>query len=379
METQTLQYTHDHWSTDSFPNLDSKNTLVLIFASPKFRNNPKPIEELAQKYPNAQIIGCSGSGEISGASILDDSLSVALTKFESTQIKSIRIDINKFKNSYEAGTKVAETLKGSKLRGIFVLSDGLKVNGSELVKGLNDATEKGVVITGGLAGDGADFKQTWSIHQGRIYENSIVAVGFYGDSIKINHASKGGWDIFGPERRITHSESNVLYEVDGQPILPLYKQYLGNRAEGLPATGLLFPLAIRKDKNDKNPLVRTMLGADDKKQSLTFAGDVPSGYLVQMMRANIDRLISSAGEAGEKLVAKKVSVEKPILCLTISCVGRRLLMGERTEEEIESVARTLPKGSQIVGFYSYGELSPFTAGECYLHNQTMTLTSFEED
>jgi len=221
------------------------------------------------------------------------------------------------------------------------------------------------------------------VFEGEIVTNSIIAVGFYGQHIQIGHGSCGGWDIFGPERLITRAEKNILYELDHKPALALYKEYLGDRASGLPATGLLFPLAIRKDEKASHQLVRTILAVDEAKQSLTFAGDVPTGYLAQLMRANFDRIINAADEAGDMAVKIMLGTEgmvtKPILAIAISCVGRRLLLGEQTEEETESVLNSLPKSTKQVGFYSYGELSPHSTGQCDLHNQTMTLTTLCED
>lgn len=383
MILQTFQYKNGKWSVNSFPELDSENTLVLIFSSPSFIENPSPIKELAKHYPKSKIIGCSSAGEISGPSILDNSLSVAIAKFEKTPIKIVRGEIDSVSDSFKTGEKIAKQLYEKDLRGIFVLSEGLNVNGSELVKGLNTVQDKNIIITGGLAGDGSRFQQTWGVFNGEIFKNNVIAVGLYGDHIQIGHGSRGGWDIFGPERRITRSKNNILYELDGHPALALYKEYLGDRASGLPATGLLYPLAIRKDAQDARQLVRTILAVDEKTQSLTFAGDMPMGYLAQLMRANFDRLITAADEAGA-LATKKIfgiidNQTKPVLAIAISCVGRRLLLGERTEEETESTLDSMPKGTQQVGFYSYGEISPYAAGTCDLHNQTMTLTTLCED
>jgi hypothetical protein len=384
MQLQTFQYRiKDGWSVKQFPDLDSKQTLILVFAAPEFIDNPGPIQELAKHYPNSKMIGCSSAGEIAGDKISDNSISVAVIKFEKTPIKIVKTEINISTDSYQAGVFIANNLQQNDLRSVFVLSDGLNVNGTELVKGLNTIQKENIIITGGLAGDGNRFKQTWSIFNGNLIKNSITAVGFYGDHIQIGHGSRGGWDIFGLERLITRSKNNILYELDGKPALALYKEYLGERASGLPATGLLYPLAIRKDEKDSRQLVRTILGVDEKTQSLTFAGDMPIGYLAQLMRANFDRLILAADEAGEIAVKKMFGLEgepvKPVLAIAISCVGRRLLLGERTEEETEAVFESLPPGSQQVGFYSYGELSPFTTGSCDLHNQTMTLTTLCED
>lgn len=379
MEMYTFRHTKDKgWSIKEFPAVDSPNTLILIFASPSYHNAPEPFRELTHAYPQACMIGCSGAGEIADCSILDESLSVAILPFRSTRLRDIKVPIQSHADSFAAGQKIAEELKEEKLKSIFVLSEGLNVNGSELVKGFNSVLPTEVTVTGGLAGDGPSFNHTWAIYKGQICHNSIVAVGFYGDKITVKHSSQGGWDIFGPERRVTRSKDNILYELDGQPVLPLYKRYLGERSEGLPATGLLFPLAIRRDKNDKDHLVRTILGIDEKTQSLTFAGDIPSGYLGQLMRASFERLIASAEEAAEEISGNKEE-NKPVFCIAVSCVGRRLLLGERTEEETEAVFKTLPKNSKMVGFYSYGELSPLVENQCSLHNQTMTLTTICEE
>lgn len=384
MELQTFHYKkNEGWSVASFPALDSENTLILLFASPSFIDDPKPFAELAQHYPHSKIIGCSSAGEIAGSRILDDSISVAVTKFDKTPIEIIKTKIESVDKSLEVGKSIAEKLNKGKLRGIFILSDGLNINGSELVKGLNSLDNKNIVITGGLAGDGSRFKETWSVFNGEIVKDSVIAVGLYGDHVQIGHGSSGGWDIFGPERRITRSKNNILYELDDRPALALYKEYLGDRANGLPATGLLYPLAIRKNSQDSRQLVRTILAVDEKNQSLTFAGDVPMGYLAQLMRANFDRLITAADEAGELALKSMVNFNensaKPVLAIAVSCVGRRLLLGERTEEETESTLESLPDSTQQIGFYSYGELSPYTKGSCDLHNQTMTLTTIYEE
>lgn len=381
MKLETFQFNDNKWSIQEFPDLDSEDTLILIFSSPEYGNRLHPFQELVKHYPQSKIIGCSSAGEIAGPYISDHSISVAVIKFEKTPIAITSIKIDSVEDSFNAGQQIASTLNRDDLRGIFVLSDGLKINGSELVKGLNTIDKDNVIITGGLAGDGSQFKETWTIYNGDVVSGSIVAVGFYGEYIQLSHGSRGGWDIFGPERRITRSQNNILYELDNKPALSLYKEYLGEKASGLPATGLLFPLAIRKDTSDTHQLVRTILGIDEKSGSLIFAGDMPKGYLAQLMRANFDRLISGAIEAGKLTINHQVNSQKhsPLLLIAISCVGRRLLLGERTEEETESVFEIFPEGTKQVGFYSYGELSPYTEGTCDLHNQTMTLTSIAEE
>ena len=369
------------WSLKEFPALDSEQTLVMVFASPDYLDQPEALWELFNAYPQASIVGCSTAGEIIGPLVNDTSLSVAVLQFERSKLEVVSAEIADADQSFAVGADLARQLSSRQLSAVFVLSDGLHVNGSELVKGLNSALPAGVIVTGGLAGDGDRFERTWVIRERRPQSGAVTAVGFYGRRLRVTHGSRGGWDSFGPERRVTRSVGNVLYELDGKPALDLYKDYLGERASGLPATGLLFPLSIREDTKDARQLVRTILAVDEERQSLTFAGDIPQDCLAQLMRANIDRLVNGACAAAEQ--AKwKTGGGDDTLAIAISCVGRRLVLGERIEEETEITLDHLPPGTRQIGFYSYGEISPqaspHAGGQCELHNQTMTLTTFAE-
>lgn len=378
MEIHALRYDRkEQWTITNLPQVDSQRTLVVLFGSSSFVDSASRIAELADRYPQSTVIGCSTAGEIFGTQIFDESVSAAIVRFDHTDLRLASAPARSVEDSFTAGQQIARQLNDSSLKGIFVLSDGLCVNGSELVRGLNSHVAPSVVVTGGLAGDGDRFRRTWVLQDRRPQAGFVTAVGFYGDRIQIGHGSKGGWDRFGPERCVTRSKGNILFELDGRPALQLYKEYLGDRAAGLPATGLLFPLALRSNESDSKSLVRTILAVDEREQSLTFAGDIPEGALAQLMKANFDRLVQGASEAAS---STKLSTDGGpcTLAIAISCVGRRLVLGERTEEEIEATLDVLPKGTRQIGFYSYGELSPFATGTCDLHNQTMTLTTLSE-
>ncbi len=382
MHIKTLQHTVDSaWSehpSSLTKSWDSSTTLILAFGDSSLLDDATPLEELARSFPHSILMGCSTAGEILNTKIDDLSVSVAISRFDSTSIRKASAPLASIGASYAAGAYLAESLKGDNLKTVFVLSEGLTVNGSELVRGINDGLPSGVIVTGGLAGDGDRFARTWVIDGDQPVSGRATAIGLYGDKIRIGHGSKGGWDRFGPERKVTRCEGNVLFELDGKPALDLYKEYLGEMASGLPATGLRFPLALRADADTSKQLVRTILAVDEERRSMTFAGDIPKGYLAQLMRANFDQLIEGAEDAA-KMSANRGSDGQTTLAIAISCVGRRMVLGEGSEEEIETTMDMLPEGTHQIGFYSYGELSPFASGTCDLHNQTMTLTTFHED
>jgi hypothetical protein len=362
------------WSVNPLPALDSENTLVLVFGAPEFIDTPEPISQIVKAFPKSHIVGCSTAGEILGSSLSDHSLAAVAVQFEHSHIAITSAKVQNAHDSFNAGRAIAESLKAPNLQGVLILSDGSHVNGSELVYGINLPGQ--VIITGGLAGDGNRFQRTWVIADGKPSTNFVVAIGFYGEKLSIGFGSQGGWEIQGSEWNVTRSEENVLYELNGQPALRVYKEAIGEFAQGLPASALLFPLAVRANAADNKPMVRTILSVDEAKQSMTFAGDVPQGYLAQLMTAKLDKLIESAATAAT-LTHTVPSGADETLCIAISCVGRRLVLGERTKEELAATLRVLPPNTQQVGFYSYGEISP-SGGYCDLHNQTMTITTIRE-
>lgn len=353
-----------------------KVQLVIVFGDRDLIQNDERYRELNSRYPSAQIIGGSTAGNILGASITDKDIVATAVYFEKSGIKIITSDIENPTDLESKSSEIVTRLKNedNNLKHIFVLSDGIHFNGSELAKGINIQTD--VSTTGGLVGDGDKFEETYVISDNNVKSKRVVFVGFYGENLCTSYGCCAGWGEFGVDRIITKSKGNVVYEIDGQPALKLYKKYLGDFADKLPASGLRFPLSIRQSENDYK-LIRTLLSINEEQQSLTFAGDTPEGSITLLMKGNIDDLISSSEQAAQDA---KLETGNTTLAIVISCVGRRLLMDQMADEELETAQEILGKNTWITGFYSYGELSPNNKDNktCNLHNQTLTLMTISE-
>ena len=356
-------------------------SLVLYFGTRHMLACGERFHELQKMFPAAHILGCSTGGQINNNDIVDDEIIAAAIGFNATRLKLIRQDIAEANQSRQCGEAIGRALSGDDLAGIFVLSDGLTVNGSELVSGLVSAVGPDIPLTGGLAGDGADFAETLVGGDCVPQARTVVGLGFYGSAIRIGHGSAGGWDLFGPKRQVTRSVGNVLFELDGQAALDLYERYLGPEdSKGLPGSALLFPIQVHDSEHPGSAVVRTVLAVDHEARSMTFAGDVPQGWTAQLMRGIFDRLAEGAADAAHQAnTSLDAQPGDHRVAILISCIGRRLLMGQRTSEETEAAAAVLGADTLKIGFYSYGEISPHAkSGICELHNQTMTVTSFAE-
>ncbi len=351
-------------------------SFLLVFGATSLSEDAAFWSSLSAAYPGVPIAGCSTAGEVLGTHVTDGGAVLGAVKLASGRARVETVRVSGIAESYGAGATLAKRLAAPDLRGVLVFSDGRVVNGSALVRGLDDHLPRGTVVTGGLAGDGKRFERTWVAGADGPQSGRISAVGLFGTSLTLFHGSQGGWIAFGPERLVTAAEGSVLYQLDDRPALEVYKLYLGDLAADLPASALRFPLSVRA-RDDSRSVVRTVLAIDERRQSMTFAGDVPQGSRVRLMQASFDRLLDGAAQASQD--AARAWKSGDALCILVSCVGRRLVLGERVEEELEAVRQHLPPGTGMLGFYSYGEISPLVDGACGLHNQTMTLTILVED
>lgn len=359
-------------------NQDEKLTkpLVFIFGDRFILESEGIYEEIRELYPDGELVFGSTSGEIMETHVYEESITLTAIEFEKTQFKIVHENVSDFVDIEKMGRAISDQFEKEGLRHLFIVSDGSFVNGSGLIEGLESDKEFKATITGGLCGDGARFEKTLTSYNENPKQGQVVAIGFYGDSLEVSYANYGGWTPFGPERTITKSVGNVLYEIDGKPALDLYKTYLGDKAKELPQAALLYPLTVQQSESEE-PLVRTILNIDEEANSMILAGDVPVNSKVQLMMCTMDDIAEGASNAAE--YAMRDRKKSPELAILVSCVGRKLVLAGRTEEEIEEVMEIVGDQAKITGFYSYGEMAPFAGkNECLLHNQTMTLTLLSE-
>ncbi|WP_103071571.1 FIST signal transduction protein [Aquimarina sediminis] len=354
-----------------------KNPLVLVFGNRYELEHPEIYNEVKTLFPDGEIVIGSTAGEIIGGKVYDDSITLTAIEFEKSTYAIFRENsIDNNKDAIQLGNKLIQKVNKEGLKHIFIVSEGSFVNGSALIEGLETKIDN-VAITGGLCGDDSRFEKTITGYNEPPKEGEVVLIAFYGESLEISYAQYGGWTPFGPERIITKSDQNILHELDNKPALDLYKKYLGDKAAELPQSALLYPLSV-KSKDKKESIVRTILSIDEKTNTMTLAGDVPEGSVVQLMMGHIDHIVDGAQLAAE--IGMKNRKTKPDLALLVSCIGRKLVMDQRVEEEVEEVIESIGSQAIVAGFYSYGELAPFAGknSSCELHNQTMTLTLFSE-
>lgn len=349
--------------------------LILLYTSRKQLENPVWLGLLRSVYPNANIMSCTTSGEIYESELLDDSISAVAISLEHSSIKVASINLKEVENSYEAGKKLVTQFSSSNLQHVLVSCDGWLVDGSELIEGMYKDLSSNVTISGGMAGDGANFSHTLVGLNHKIEQGNIVAAAFYGNKLKVGYGNHGGWDVYGPRMLVTKCNGRIIEEINHKAALPLYKTYIGSDSEGLPGTALKYPLGLIK-KGKTTPLVRTIFNVDEINQTIITGSKIAVGSEICFIRAEFDNIIKGVEQAAESAVSL---TDGPVeLALIVSCIGRKLLFGQDIQEEIEICKKKLGRQTPVIGYYSNGEISTTDRKYAELHHQMVTITTFSE-
>jgi hypothetical protein len=382
MELATFVYQpNTGWQTTPDPGLDSPDTLVLVFgpsASLATFAAGSPLAALARALPRSVFASAASHTIAHAQQSIDDGLVVGVARFAHTRLRRFHVALGPTLSAQTAGQQLALALcETPGLAGVLVFADGLEVNGPDLVRGLTSALPDGLPIAGGMGAQGTGQARTWSMTPEGPAQGSVCIIGLYGPRLRMARSCRGGSIGFGQRRLVTRAQGHTVEAIDNQPALQLYRQYLGRYASGLPEAASHFPLTVFRQAGDAHGVIRYVLGIDPQRQTIDVAGDIPAGSLVQLSRAGRSELLEGACQAAEALRAE-LPGDQPVLALVVSCVGRRHVLGEQTEDELEPVATALPAGSALAGFYSFGEISSSPGQRCDMHNMTLTLAALWE-
>jgi len=377
---KTLQITrkkNQDWTYLS-EKLELKKPLVLVFGNRYLLEDTNLYDEIRNLFPDGELVFGSTCGDIASDTVNEESITVTAIEFEKSSfvVKTSNI-LNANEDSFKSGKALINQLPQEDLKFVFVVSEGSFTNGSELTRGMDAVRNEQTIITGGLCGDDDRFETTLASYNENPKKGEAVAIGFYGDTLEISFSIKGGWTPFGPERIVTKSDGNTLFELDNKPALDLYKTYLGEeKSKELPGAALMYPLNVQVEK-DGHSFVRSVLSIDEETNAMTLAGSIPQNSKVQLMMTNVDNIANATEIAATQAVTGRKTA--PELAILMSCIGRKLVLDQRVEEELEEVSEIVGDNVTVAGFYSYGEIAPFYGlMSCQLHNQTMTITLISE-
>ncbi len=375
--TGTLSYDRVNGWSKPFPDLDSKNTLVVVFAAHEYCDSPEPLLEICNYFPESKIIGCSSPVVIYDGLLLEGAIAVGIIRFEKTQIRLSFAPVSTFEASQTAGQHLSAQLADVDLKGVLIFSDGATTEATDLVRGLQEMLPPDVTITGGLAGSHT-LNDTWVLCDGELKRFHACAVGFIGHSVELTRATGGGWRLIGAECKVTRTSGRRLLELDGEPANTVYQRQVGSDIGfGLRESSARSPLAVRWPGLEMQ-IVRSVNSIDQESGTIELAGDIPEGVTVQVMTTTEDEILDGVDEAIERMRSKTILPQNNALAVCVSCAGRRTVLLDKTAEEAALAQDGLGHGIHQIGMYSFGEISTTSSGPPQSHNETITMGLIRE-
>lgn len=354
-------------------------TALFVFAAPSVFRDAETRALLTEKLSGKTAVGCSTAGEIACGGMSEDSVSLLAIRFDNVRARTAGVQLIRRELSFTAGKEIGELLREPNLKALFLFGPGTNVNGTGLIEGVESSIGGRTLISGGLAADGMGFRETFTLTGGSVYTDHVVALALYGDDLVVSNGSEGGWRPFGPARKVTKIDQTDLLELDGKPALRLYKQYLGEKARELPASGLSYPFGILRPDRTMSNIIRSAVAIDVEREALILAGELREGTQVCLMHTDTDALTQGAAQAAAEALRTHAGGEEGGCALVVSCIGRKYVYGFDVDEEIETIVDSFLPQTPVAGFYSYGEVfTNLSTGRPEFRNQTITITYITE-
>lgn len=349
--------------------------LVILFAAARYAVQAL-LDGIYSRLPETcQLVGCSSYAQINSEEGLVDSVTALGLRLGGLSAHTALVE-DAVTDCRAAGQALGQKLLAAAPSLVIVLPDGLHVNSTRLLLGMQDILGRSCPIIGGEASDSGDFTRTYQFIGRRVLSGGAVAVALRGPLL-LQTAARSGWVPVGKTHVVTRVErGNIILTIDDRPALELYKQYLGPRALEMPAISPDFPIGLVSDTatGQKVPdgeilLLRAINGMDEARQAIILSGECPEGAEIRMTRAGKQDVIGGADQAGRQALS---ALSEPSLAFIFDCMARKVVLGARYKEELHATFSALGPRVPKIGFYCFGELSP-VQGVTMHHHETFTM------
>lgn len=359
--------------------------VLIVLGSPRF-DHKQLLAGIISVAGDVPMVGGSTAGEISGSGISNESV-VIMALGSDTLDFATGIGLDMSQDETACGVALVDDFRHrisiKEASSLLIFPDGMGGDGLKVIDGLQSVMGTGFEIVGGYLGDGEDFRTTFQYFNGKVYNNAMPGLLICGKAgFRTGIGVRSGFESIGNRFYCTAAEGNIVKEFDNERALDLYKEFLGDeRFQRLPGICLEYPFGLIDDKvsiaGKEYFQLRCCLAVDHEKGSITLAASIPEGRAITLTTASRGDIINGAKLAAEQ-AKESLKDAKPEAILMFSCVGRKLILGRRTQEEVAVVKEVLGKDVPLIGFYTYGEIGPIdkTREELSVskfHNETVVL------
>ena len=333
---------------------------------------------------SAPLTGCSAEGTIDGDNADESNFSVLVTAISSEDLhwrngltSGLRADPR------DAGKRVAQDLLphlSAETIGLFVFPDGVSLSLEHFFAGLEGtlSSERFLPMWGGGAGNNYIFGEPTY----QYCDDEVVSDGV--SYALLSGRARASWALshslipIGGERKVTRSQGNVIYEIDGKPATEVLNEYLpeGALADERDWSRYAYSLALTSKApsymKDEEYIVRGVPQLNLTDGSVTVQTEVTEGTSVWFSSRDKEKITAGLDRMAAQ-IKEQLGGAQPKLVFQFECSTRGKLMF-REQEKLQLLKRLRQSVNPDVpwaGFYTEGrELGPVEK-----HNDPHLLTS----
>jgi hypothetical protein len=344
-----------------------KPDFVFMFASVGY-DQRSLLQAVREATGGAPLSGCSGEGTISGDDADESNFSVVVMAISSDDLRWHNgLATGLGADSRTTGQQVAQSLSSdlsTDAVGLFVFPDGTTVNFDHFFAGLEGelSSDQFLPLWGGGAGDNFAMVQTYQYCDDEVVSDGVAYALLSGEAHLASTIGIGYIPI-GGERKVTRSQGNVIYEIDGKPALEVLQEYLPDRVltedwgRYIPTFGLSFRAPSHME--DEEYILRGINSVNTADGSVSLQTDVQEDTSVWFSSRDKEKIITGLDRMADR-IKEELGGAQPKLVLHFDCCSRGKIM-LRDQEKLQIFRRFRQAvGPEVpwAGFYTYGEIGP---------------------
>jgi hypothetical protein len=348
----------------------AKPDSVFMFASIGYDQHSL-LRAVRESTGGAPLTGCSAEGTIDGDNADESNFSVIVTAISSEELRwhngiatGLRAD------SRAVGQRVAQELLphlSSETIGLFVFPDGLTDYLEPFFAGLEEnlPSDRFLPLWGGGAGNNLSYGEPTY----QYCDDEVVSDGV--SYALLSGKARAGWAMghalmpIGGERKVTRSQGNVIYEIDGKPALEVLKEYLPEGALADERDWMRYAISLAlcfkapSYIKDEEYIVRGVPAVRMADGSITVQTEVKEGTSVWFSSRDKEK-ITTGFDRMTTQIKEQLGGEKPKLVFQFECAtrGKMMLREQEKLQLLERFRQSLDPDTPWAGFYTIGEIGP---------------------
>jgi hypothetical protein len=343
---------------------------IFMFASIGY-DQQSLVRAVREATGGAPLSGCSAEGTINGDDADESNFSVLVTAISSNELRWTNgLATGLEDDSRAVGQRVAQELLphlSADTIGLFVFPDGLSLYLEHFFVGLegNLPSDQFLPLWGGGAGNNVSVEEpTYQYCDDEVVSDGVSYALLSGE-VQASWAISHALIPIGGERKVTRSQGNVIYEIDGKPATEVLKEYLPEHALIEDRDWMRYAISLAlffkapSYMKDEEYVVRGVPAVRMADGSIIVQTEVQEGTSIWFSSRDKEKMTTGFDRMAAQ-IKDQLGGAQPKLVFQFECLtrGKTMLREQEKLQLLKRFRQALGPEAPWAGFYTIGEIGP---------------------